>query len=50
MRKQDVQEKIDAVLSQGVQRGDVPDMVAVVANWDGIVYKEAFGKRARKVK
>lgn len=37
-------------LSQGVQRADVSDMVAMVANWDGIVYEEAFGELARKVK
>jgi len=50
MGKQDVQENINAILSQGVQRDDVPDMVAMVPNWDGIVYEETFSERARKVK
>ena len=41
-----MQDKIGAVLSQGVQRGDVPGVVAMVANREGVIYEGAFGERA----
>ena len=41
-----MQDKIGAVLTQGVQRGDVPGVVAMVANREGVIYEGAFGERA----
>lgn len=38
--------KIDSVLSQGVESGAVPGVVAVVANREGVLYESAFGERA----
>ena len=36
---------IDAVLQQAVESGDVPGVVAAVADDSGVVYEGAFGKR-----
>lgn len=36
---------IDAVLQQAVESGDVPGVVAAVADGAGVVYEGAFGKR-----
>ena len=41
-----MQDRINALLSQGVQRGDVPGVVAMVANREGVIYEGAFGERA----
>ncbi len=40
--------RIDAVLSEAVERGDVPGVVAVAANADGIIYEGAFGISDRR--
>ena len=37
---------IDEVLSAGVERGDIPGVVAMAANEDGVLYQGAFGLRA----
>jgi CubicO group peptidase (beta-lactamase class C family) len=37
---------VDEVLRSAVHRGDVPGVVAMAANRDGIVYRGAFGRRA----
>jgi len=37
--------KIDQVLSQSVQAGDVPGVVAMAATDKGVVYEGAYGKR-----
>jgi methyl acetate hydrolase len=38
--------QIDAVLRSATDRGDVPGVVAMAANRDGVVYQGAFGRRA----
>ena len=37
---------IDEVLQAATDRGDVPGIVAMAANRDGLLYKGAFGRRA----
>ena len=37
---------LDSVLSRGVDSGDVPGVVATVANRDGVLYESAFGEKA----
>jgi CubicO group peptidase (beta-lactamase class C family) len=37
--------RIDAVLKEAVARGDVPGVVAMAANSQGVIYQGAFGKR-----
>jgi len=41
-----MQATLDHLLSQGVQRGDVPGVVALVANREEVLYEAAFGERA----
>jgi methyl acetate hydrolase len=41
-----MQSTLDHLLSQGVQRGDVPGVVALVANREEVLYEAAFGERA----
>jgi methyl acetate hydrolase len=38
--------RVDEVLQSATARGDVPGVVAIAANRDGIVYEGAFGRRA----
>jgi methyl acetate hydrolase len=38
--------QIDAVLRSATDRGDVPGVVAMAANRDGVVYQGAYGRRA----
>jgi methyl acetate hydrolase len=39
-------QEIDRVLNEAADRGDVPGVVAMAANRDGVIYQGAFGKRA----
>jgi len=41
-----IKEKIDAVLKNGISRGDAAGVAAVVANREGLIYEGAFGERA----
>ena len=41
-----IKEKIDAVLKNGISRGDAAGVAAVVANREGVIYEGAFGERA----
>jgi len=41
-----MQATLDHLLSQGVQRGDVPGVVALVANREEVLYEAAFGERS----
>jgi CubicO group peptidase (beta-lactamase class C family) len=41
-----IKEKIDAVLKNGMSRGDAAGVAAVVANREGVIYEGAFGERA----
>jgi methyl acetate hydrolase len=36
--------RIDAALSSAVERGDVPGVVGIAVNRDGVIYEGAFGK------
>lgn len=38
-------EKLDAVLSAGVESGDVPGVAALVTDRDGVIHQSAFGER-----
>ena len=38
-------EKLDALLSAGVERGDVPGVAALVTDRDGVIHEAAFGER-----
>jgi methyl acetate hydrolase len=38
--------QIDEVLRSAIDCGDVPGVVAMAANRDGVVYQGAFGRRA----
>jgi CubicO group peptidase (beta-lactamase class C family) len=38
--------QIDAVLRSATDRGEVPCVVAMAANRDGVLYQGAFGRRA----
>ncbi|MDI9336387.1 MAG: serine hydrolase domain-containing protein [Gammaproteobacteria bacterium] len=38
--------KIDSLLSQATQRGDVAGVIAMVGNREGVVYEGAFGEKA----
>ncbi|ABU58634.1 serine hydrolase domain-containing protein [Roseiflexus castenholzii] len=40
-----LKERVDGLLSAAVERGDVPGVVAVVVDREGVVYEGAFGKR-----
>jgi CubicO group peptidase (beta-lactamase class C family) len=40
-----LKERIDGLLGAAVERGDVPGVVAVVVNREGVLYEGAFGKR-----
>ena len=40
-----IKEKIDAVLKNGISRGDAAGVSAVVANREGVIYEGAFGER-----
>ncbi len=40
-----LKERIDVLLGAAVERGDVPGVVAVVVNREGVLYEGAFGKR-----
>ncbi|MFQ3633395.1 serine hydrolase domain-containing protein [Roseiflexus sp.] len=40
-----LKERIDGLLNAAVERGDVPGVVAVVVNREGVLYEGAFGKR-----
>ncbi|MGQ9549885.1 MAG: serine hydrolase domain-containing protein [Roseiflexus sp.] len=41
----ELKERVDGLLGTAVERGDVPGVVAVVVNREGVVYEGAFGKR-----
>ncbi|MDG2285222.1 MAG: serine hydrolase [Alphaproteobacteria bacterium] len=41
-----MRERLDGLLGSATERGDVPGVVALVTNRDGVVYEEAFGERA----
>jgi methyl acetate hydrolase len=40
-----LKERMDGLLGAAVERGDVPGVVAVVVNREGVLYEGAFGKR-----
>jgi len=40
-----LKERMDDLLGAAVERGDVPGVVAVVVNREGVLYEGAFGKR-----
>ncbi len=40
-----LKERVDGLLNAAVERGDVPGVVAVVVNREGVLYEGAFGKR-----
>ena len=40
-----LKERIDGLLGAAVERGDVPGVVAVVVDREGVLYEGAFGKR-----
>jgi methyl acetate hydrolase len=42
-----LQHKADALLSRAAQAGDVPGVVAMATNREGIIYEGAFGERVR---
>ena len=41
-----MKQQLDKLLADGVTRGDVPGVVAVAFNRDGLIYEGAFGERA----
>jgi methyl acetate hydrolase len=40
-----LEQNVDALLRRGAEAGDVPGVIAMVANRDGTLYEGAFGKR-----
>jgi methyl acetate hydrolase len=40
-----LKERVDGLLSAAIEQGDVPGVVAVVVDREGVVYEGAFGKR-----
>ena len=42
----DVEEAIDAAVTQGIARGGMPGAVVVIGRRDGVVFRRAYGERA----